>query len=120
MTYLVIACSAIAFTAFQWLLAHDSASLVATSSYVNPIVAMALGILVAHERWSRVQLLGAFVILVSIFLVWYARKPSKIARPLAPKNNDLLSAVEMHSAPSVGTTTIRIEHPSPDGPWFAQ
>jgi len=76
--------------------------------------------LVAHERWSRVQLLGAFVILVSIFLVWYARKPSKIARPLAPKNNDLLSAVEMHSAPSVGTTTIRIEHPSPDGPWFAQ
>jgi drug/metabolite transporter (DMT)-like permease len=70
MTYLVLASSVLGFTAFNWLLAHESASLVATSAYVNPVVAMLLGILVAHEAWSLTQLLGAAIILGSVVLIW--------------------------------------------------
>jgi drug/metabolite transporter (DMT)-like permease len=75
MAYLVVASSVIAFTAFHWLLMHESASLVATAAYVNPMVAMLLGLLVVHERWSRLQLLGAAVVLVSIVVVWRAQRP---------------------------------------------
>jgi drug/metabolite transporter (DMT)-like permease len=76
MLYLVIASSVLAFTAFHWLLAHDSPTMVATSAYVNPIVAMLLGIFVIHESWSATQLLGALVILGSIAVIWAAQKQS--------------------------------------------
>lgn len=78
MTYLVIAGSAVAFTAFQWLLAHESVALVATASYVNPIVAMVLGIILAHESCSPLQLTGAAVILLSVLLVWYLQHPREL------------------------------------------
>ena len=50
MAYLAFAASMVGMTAFHWLMAHESASLVATSAYVNPMVAMMLGIVAAHER----------------------------------------------------------------------
>jgi drug/metabolite transporter (DMT)-like permease len=83
MAYLVVASSVFGFTAFNWLLAHDSATMVATSAYVNPVVAMLLGILVVHERWSVAQLLGATIILGSVAVIWglQARPaPERIAR----------------------------------------
>ncbi|HEY4381586.1 MAG TPA: EamA family transporter [Acidobacteriaceae bacterium] len=70
MVYLVLASSVVGFTAFNWLLAHESASLVATASYVNPVVAMFLGIFAVHEVWSPAQLLGAAVILSSVVVIW--------------------------------------------------
>jgi drug/metabolite transporter (DMT)-like permease len=74
MMYLVIAASVVAFSAFHWLLAREPASLVATSTYVNPMVAMVLGIAAAHERASPMQLVGAFAILSSIVMVWFMQK----------------------------------------------
>lgn len=74
MTYLVIAASMAAFSAFHWLLACESASLVATATYVNPMVAMVLGIAVAHEHSSPIQLVGALAVLTSIVMVWYMER----------------------------------------------
>ncbi|HWB32999.1 MAG TPA: EamA family transporter [Acidobacteriaceae bacterium] len=76
MAYLVLASTVIAFSAFHWLLARESAALVATSSYVNPVVAMVLGIVVAHEPSSNAQLAGAAVVLGSVVLAWYLQWPA--------------------------------------------
>ena len=74
MAYLVVAASVVAFSAFHWLLARESASLVATSTYINPLVAMVLGIAAAHERSSPMQLVGAVAVLSSIVMVWHMQK----------------------------------------------
>jgi drug/metabolite transporter (DMT)-like permease len=78
MAYLVVAASVVAFSAFHWLLARESASLVATSTYVNPIVAMVLGIAAAHEHSSPMQLLGAVTVLSSIVMVWHMQKATDL------------------------------------------
>lgn len=80
MAYLVIASSVLAFTAFHWLLVHESAALVASSAYVNPMVAMLLGIAAVHERSSPMQLLGAAIILGSIVLIWFMQSRSEPRR----------------------------------------
>jgi drug/metabolite transporter (DMT)-like permease len=80
MAYLVIASSVLAFTAFHWLLVHESAALVASSAYVNPMVAILLGIAAVHERSSPMQLLGAAIILGSIVLIWFMQSRSEPRR----------------------------------------
>jgi drug/metabolite transporter (DMT)-like permease len=78
MAYLVIAASVVAFSAFHWLIAREPAHLVATSTYVNPMVAMLLGIVAAHERYSPLQLTGALAVLSSIVMIWYLQEPSDV------------------------------------------
>src|SRR5258707_8407155 len=63
LAYLILFGSVIAFTAYNWLLEHYSPTLVATHTYVNPIVAVLLGWLLAHEAVTlNVALAGAMVI----------------------------------------------------------
>lgn len=63
LAYLILFGSLIAFTAYNWLLEHYSPTLVATHTYVNPIVAVLLGWLLANERVTlSVGLAGAMVI----------------------------------------------------------
>jgi drug/metabolite transporter (DMT)-like permease len=50
--YLVFFGSLVAFTAYAWLLKHYPPTLVATHAWVNPIVAVLLGWLIAGERIS--------------------------------------------------------------------
>ncbi len=76
MAYLVVGASLLGFASFHWLLKHEPASLVATSSYVNPIVATALGILAAHERFSLLQLVGAMAVVGSIVAFWRLQAPA--------------------------------------------
>jgi drug/metabolite transporter (DMT)-like permease len=71
MAYLVVGASLLGFASFHWLLKNEPASLVATSSYVNPIVAMVLGIAAAHERFSQLQLTGAIAVMGSIVTIWF-------------------------------------------------
>lgn len=71
--YLIVAGSLIGFTAFVWLLGRMPASRVASHAYVNPVVALALGHLLAHEEISARTLLGAALVVVSVFLTM--RKP---------------------------------------------
>jgi drug/metabolite transporter (DMT)-like permease len=63
LVYLILFGSVIAFTAYNWLLEHYSPTLVATHTYVNPIVAVLLGWLLAHETVTlNVAIAGAMVI----------------------------------------------------------
>ena len=76
MTYLVLCGSVVAFSAYHWLMRRESPTLVATFAYVNPIVAMVLGIGFAHEHISFAQLIAAAAILASVIQVWRAQATS--------------------------------------------
>ncbi len=71
--YLIVAGSWIGFTAFVWLLHHVPTSKVSTHSYVNPIVALALGWLVLHEQVTGYIIAGSVIIVLSVILVSGAR-----------------------------------------------
>jgi drug/metabolite transporter (DMT)-like permease len=67
--YLVLFGSVIAFTAYNWLLERYSPTLVATHTYVNPIVAVLLGWWFANEHVSVNVLLSAGMVIAAVFLV---------------------------------------------------
>ncbi|MDQ3322183.1 MAG: EamA family transporter [Acidobacteriota bacterium] len=67
--YLIIFGSIVGFTAYSWLLKNAAPSLVATYAYVNPVVAVFLGWLVAGESLSLQMLVGAAVIVGSVALI---------------------------------------------------
>lgn len=82
--YLIIFGSIGAFSAYIWLLQVRTAVQVSSHSYVNPVVAVLLGVLFAHESISALQLTGLLVILFSVLLVnikKYSFKKPKV-RPL--------------------------------------
>ena len=61
--------SLVAFTAYSWLLKHAPPARVATYAYVNPVVAVLLGWVVAHEALTAQMLAGAAVIIGSVILI---------------------------------------------------
>jgi drug/metabolite transporter (DMT)-like permease len=69
LAYLIVFGSVIAFTAYNWLLEHYSPTLVATHTYVNPIVAVLLGWWFASEQISLNVVLSAGMVIAAVFLV---------------------------------------------------
>jgi drug/metabolite transporter (DMT)-like permease len=87
MGFLVLGGFAVAIIPFHWLLARQPASLVATAAYVNPVVAMLVGIVIACERASPTQFLGGVGVLAGISIIWSFEMPSLAASrlPLHPQ-----------------------------------
>lgn len=69
MVYLIIFGSIVAFTAFNYLLLSVSPEKVATSTYVNPIVALYLGSLVLGEIVSYQSILAAAILLTGVYFI---------------------------------------------------
>ncbi len=67
--YLILVGSLVGFTAYVWLLHHVPLGTVATYAYVNPVVAIALGMLFLHERITWRIALGAAIVLASVAIV---------------------------------------------------
>jgi drug/metabolite transporter (DMT)-like permease len=67
--YLILFGSVVAFTAYNWLLEHYSPTLVATHTYVNPIVAVLLGWFFAGEAVTLNVLLSAVMVIGAVMLV---------------------------------------------------
>lgn len=67
--YLIVFGSVVAFTAYNWLLEHYSPTLVATHTYVNPIVAVLFGWLFAGEAVTLNVLLSAALVIGAVMLV---------------------------------------------------
>jgi drug/metabolite transporter (DMT)-like permease len=68
-TYLILFGSLVAFTAFTWLLRVSTPARVATCAYVNPVVAVFLGWLLAGERLEAVHLAAAAMIVLGVVLI---------------------------------------------------
>lgn len=75
LSWLVVACSVLAFLAFAWLLTHVPLSLTATHAYVNPVVAVVLGALVLSEPVGLPVLLGGGIVVAAVVLIVSAERP---------------------------------------------
>jgi drug/metabolite transporter (DMT)-like permease len=69
LAYLIVAGSIVAFTAYLWLIAHQSQTKVSTYAYVNPVIAVLLGYALAGEPITARTLLGAAAILASVAII---------------------------------------------------
>jgi len=75
LAYLVVAGSIVAFTAYVWLIHHESPTKVGTYAYVNPVVAVALGYFLGGEAVGPRTLLGTLLVLLSVVVI--TTTPSK-------------------------------------------
>ncbi len=76
--YLIVFGSLIGFSAYIWLLRVEPPTRVSTYAYVNPVVAVALGWLIASEPLSAQTLLAAAIIVGAVVLIVSA--PRAVAR----------------------------------------
>jgi drug/metabolite transporter (DMT)-like permease len=67
--YLVIFGSLVTYTAYIYLLDNVAVSKVATYAFVNPVIAVILGVIFVHERFAGVEYVGMIGILLAVFLV---------------------------------------------------
>ena len=67
--YLVFFGSIAGFSAYVWLLTVRSATQVSTHAYINPVVAVLLGVFFASEHVSLLQILGLVIILASVLMI---------------------------------------------------
>jgi drug/metabolite transporter (DMT)-like permease len=74
--YLVAFGSIVGYTAYVWLLASAPLGLVSTYAYVNPIVAIMLGVLFRNEHLTWRLLLGAVIVVAAVALVVRREPPS--------------------------------------------
>lgn len=73
--FLAIFGSIVAFSAYIWLLKQVPPSLVATYAFVNPIVAVLLGVLLGKEAFTSLTIVASALIVVGVALVVTAPKP---------------------------------------------
>jgi drug/metabolite transporter (DMT)-like permease len=76
--YLIIAGSIIGFTAYVWLIHHESPTKVGTYAYVNPVVAVVLGYFFGGEPLGLRTILGTLFVLISVLVITTtpAKKPA--------------------------------------------
>jgi len=67
--YLIVAGSIVGFTAYVWLLHHESPTKVGTYAYVNPVVAVLVGYFLGGETLGARTNLGTLFVLVSVVVI---------------------------------------------------
>jgi len=67
--YLIIAGSIIGFTAYVWLIHHESPTKVGTYAYVNPVIAVLLGYFLGGEALGLRTILGTLFVLISVVVI---------------------------------------------------
>jgi drug/metabolite transporter (DMT)-like permease len=72
--YLITLGSLVAFIAYIWLLSVRPPSLVGTYAYVNPVVAVFLGWLIAGEAITSSQVIALSIVLVGVLIVNFSRE----------------------------------------------
>lgn len=69
LAYLISFGSWLAYTAYNWLLGNVRISKVATYAYVNPVVAVILGLLVLGEGIATTALVGATLVIAAVVVI---------------------------------------------------
>ena len=89
MAYLIVAASILAYTAYVWLIAHDSPTRVSSYAYVNPVVAVIVGYFLGGETVGPRTLLGTLLVLVSVIAITTPRAKKPVATPVAEPLREL-------------------------------
>jgi drug/metabolite transporter (DMT)-like permease len=83
LAYLIVAGSIIGFTAYVWLIHHESPTKVGTYAYVNPVVAVIIGYFLGGETVGPRTVLGTLLVLVSVIVITTTRSAKPVAPPMA-------------------------------------
>ncbi|MGA3092166.1 MAG: EamA family transporter [Terriglobales bacterium] len=85
LVYLIVAGSIVGFTAYVWLIHHESPTKVGTYAYVNPVVAVIIGYFLGGEAIGPRTVVGTILVLVSVIVITTTRanKPAAPARAQA-------------------------------------
>lgn len=84
--YLIVFGSIIGFSAYVYLLKEASPSRVSTHAYVNPLVAVFLGWLLAGEKVTAQTLMAAAVIMCAVYLISRPSARKMVAQPVRVRN----------------------------------
>jgi drug/metabolite transporter (DMT)-like permease len=87
--YLIVAGSIIGFTAYVWLIHHESPTKVGTYAYVNPVVAVLIGYFLGGEAVGSRTLLGTLLVLVSVVVITTTASKKPNALPLTTPLREL-------------------------------
>lgn len=71
--YLVVFGSLIAFSAYLYLLAHASPALATSYAFVNPVIALLLGVMMGNEIVTAAEWQASAVTLIGVVLIFLAR-----------------------------------------------
>jgi drug/metabolite transporter (DMT)-like permease len=82
LVYLILAGSVVGYTAYAWLLGNAPVGLVSTYAYVNPVVAIALGVIVLDESITARVIAGAVLVLIAVAIV--VRRESEPGEVVGP------------------------------------
>jgi drug/metabolite transporter (DMT)-like permease len=82
LAYLIVAGSIIAFTAYVWLIHHESPTKVGTYAYVNPVIAVLLGYFLAGEALDLRVALGTLCVLISVVVITTTRAKKPVVATL--------------------------------------
>ena len=69
LSYLIVAGSIVGFTAYVWLIHHESPTRVGTYAYVNPVVAVLVGYFFGGEGLGARAMVGTLLVLVSVVVI---------------------------------------------------
>jgi drug/metabolite transporter (DMT)-like permease len=73
-----------AFGVYLWLLKVTTPAKVSTYAYVNPVIAMILGALVAGEKLTGWTLFCSSIIILAVVIIITARSRAQKTAPIAP------------------------------------
>jgi drug/metabolite transporter (DMT)-like permease len=69
LVYLIVAGSIVGFTAYVWLIHHESPTKVGTYAYVNPVVAVLVGYFLGGETVGPRTIVGTALVLVGVVVI---------------------------------------------------
>lgn len=85
LVYLVLGPSIIGYSAFTWLLKNTTPARAGTYGYVNPVIAVFLGWLIADEAVTGRMVLATAIIISGVALITFARAPQPAPREPEPE-----------------------------------
>lgn len=92
LAYLIVAGSIAGFTAYVWLIDHESLTKVGTYAYVNPVVAVFVGYFLAGEALGPRTLLGTLFVLISVVTITMPSAKKAAAPPAKPAPADAVES----------------------------
>jgi drug/metabolite transporter (DMT)-like permease len=88
LAYLIVAGSIIGFTAYVWLIGHESPTKVGTYAYVNPVVAVLVGYFLGGEAIGPRTIVGTLLVLVSVVVITTAPRKKVELKATAERPNE--------------------------------
>ncbi len=88
LAYLAVFGSIVALSCYSWLLQVSTPARVATYAYVNPVIAVILGVWLGNEKFEQRTWVAVAIILVAVVLITSTRQQPRPQRPQTATDSD--------------------------------